>query len=89
MNRRTNLLVGLLDGSVNGLTFGRAGKRYVMLSRGLITLHRTDPEALRAIVLHELAHLRNRDVDIAYLDRSTCTSEKAAGPADGSKTASG
>ncbi|MCX5199362.1 M48 family metallopeptidase [Streptomyces sp. NBC_00249] len=67
MDRRVNLLVDLLDGRVNALAFGRVGKRYVLLSRGLIALRDTDPEAFRAIVLHELAHLRNRDVDIAYL----------------------
>jgi hypothetical protein len=62
-----NLLVDLLDGRVTALAFGRVGKRYVLLSRGLIALHHTDPGAFRAIILHELAHLRNRDVDIAYL----------------------
>ncbi|MFG2715087.1 M48 family metalloprotease [Streptomyces goshikiensis] len=67
LEQRVNLLVDLLDGRVNGLAFGRAGKRYVLLSRGLIALYDTDPGAFRAIVLHELAHLRNRDVDIAYL----------------------
>lgn len=50
-----------------GLAFGRVGRRYVMLSSGLLQLHRRDPEVFRAIVLHELAHLRNRDVDIAFL----------------------
>ncbi|MFD6231334.1 M48 family metalloprotease [Streptomyces sp. NPDC060232] len=67
VDQRVNPLVDLLDGRVNALCFGRVGKRYVMLSRGLITLRHSDPEAFRAIVLHELAHLRNRDVDIAYL----------------------
>ncbi|MFF5705240.1 M48 family metalloprotease [Streptomyces sp. NPDC012794] len=65
--RRINPLVDLLDGRVNALAFGRAGTRYVLLSRGLIALHDTDPGRFRAIVLHELAHLHNRDVDIAYL----------------------
>ncbi|MER5850716.1 M48 family metalloprotease [Streptomyces sp. NPDC002012] len=67
VDRRVNLLVDLLDGRVTALAFGRVGKRYVLLSRGLIALHHTDPGAFRAIILHELAHLRNRDVDIAYL----------------------
>lgn len=67
VDRRVNLLTDLLDGRVTALAFGRVGMRYVLLSRGLIALHDTDPRAFRAIVLHELAHLRNRDVDIAYL----------------------
>ncbi|MFJ4848721.1 M48 family metalloprotease [Streptomyces sp. NPDC088733] len=55
------------DQRPTGLAFGRVGRRYVMLSGGLLRLHDLDPEAFRAIVLHELAHLRNRDVDIAFL----------------------
>ncbi|AJC61151.1 M56 family metallopeptidase [Streptomyces sp. 769] len=51
----------------SGLAFGRVGRRQVMLSAGLLQLYRRDPEAFRAIVLHELAHLRNRDVDIAFV----------------------
>ncbi|WP_335937446.1 M48 family metalloprotease [Streptomyces sp. PTD5-9] len=50
-----------------GLAFGRVGRRHVMLGNGLLRLHSRDPEAFRAIVLHELAHLRNRDVDTAFL----------------------
>ncbi|MFF1508887.1 M48 family metalloprotease [Streptomyces sp. NPDC058326] len=60
-------LVDLLAPAATGLAFGRRGRRYVMLSRGLLQLYERDPAAFRAIVLHELAHLRNRDVDIAFL----------------------
>ncbi|MFJ8584048.1 M48 family metalloprotease [Streptomyces sp. NPDC093595] len=63
-------VVDLLDPGVTGLAFGRRGRRYVMLSRGLLHLYDTDPTAFRAVVLHELAHLRNRDVDIAFLTDS-------------------
>jgi Zn-dependent protease with chaperone function len=55
------------DQRPTGLAFGRVGRRHVMLGGGLLRLHGIDPEAFRAIVLHELAHLRNRDVDIAFL----------------------
>ncbi|MFD8597101.1 M48 family metalloprotease [Kitasatospora sp. NPDC059646] len=55
------------DQRLTGLAFGRVGRRHVLLSRGLLQLHRSDPEAFREIVLHELAHLRNRDVDIAFV----------------------
>ncbi|GLX48977.1 hypothetical protein Shyhy01_19270 [Streptomyces hygroscopicus subsp. hygroscopicus] len=60
-------VVDLRDQRPTGLAFGRIGRRHVMLSGGLLRLHGIDPEAFRAIVLHELAHLRNRDVDIAFL----------------------
>jgi hypothetical protein len=48
------------------LAFGRIGRRYVALTGGLVMQHYTDPAAFRAILLHELAHLRNGDVDKAY-----------------------
>jgi Zn-dependent protease with chaperone function len=50
-----------------GLAFGRFGRRYVQLDAGLVTGFTTDRAKFRAVVLHELAHLRNRDVDITYL----------------------
>jgi Zn-dependent protease with chaperone function len=56
-----------LDASCGGLAFGRPGRRFVALSGGLATKLWTDPELFRAVVLHELAHLRNGDVDKAYL----------------------
>ncbi|MER5360077.1 M48 family metalloprotease [Streptomyces sp. NPDC002785] len=64
---RVRFVVDRRDQGLTGLAFGRVGRRYVMLGDGLLRLHSRDPEAFRAIVLHELAHLRNRDVDIAFL----------------------
>ncbi|MCK7625869.1 M56 family metallopeptidase [Streptomyces sp. RS10V-4] len=64
---RVRFVADWRDPAPTGLAFGRVGRRQVMLSGGLLQLHRQDPEAFRAIVLHELAHLRNRDVDIAFL----------------------
>jgi Zn-dependent protease with chaperone function len=55
-----------LSRSAGGLAFGRVGRRYVALGGGLVTTSYTDPEAFRAVVLHELGHLRNRDVDKTY-----------------------
>lgn len=68
--RRVTFLVDFLDSGVNGVTFGRAGHRRIILSRGLIRLldgSTSDRAAFRAVVLHELAHLRNRDVDITLV----------------------
>ncbi|MEU7835121.1 M48 family metalloprotease [Nonomuraea sp. NPDC049129] len=56
-----------LTGSVGGVAFGRYGRRYLGLDAGLVTKLVTDRTAFRAIVLHELAHLRNADVDRTYL----------------------
>ncbi|MCX5199759.1 M48 family metalloprotease [Streptomyces sp. NBC_00249] len=57
-------------GSVTARAFGRAGWYAVVLDAGLVMQFRPDPARLRALVLHELAHLRNRDTDIACLTRS-------------------
>ncbi|MGW7047026.1 M48 family metalloprotease [Streptomyces avermitilis] len=50
--------------------FGRAGRYTVRIDMGLAINFRGDPVRFQAIVLHELAHLRNRDVDIAGLTRA-------------------
>lgn len=46
--------------------YGRAGQYTVCLHIGLVSLQRQDIEGFRAVVLHELAHIRRRDVDYAY-----------------------
>ncbi|GGS14297.1 hypothetical protein GCM10010269_62020 [Streptomyces humidus] len=53
--------------SVGAFTFGRAGRYTVCLHAGLLVRRQTDPSRFDAVVLHELAHVRNRDVDLAYL----------------------
>jgi Zn-dependent protease with chaperone function len=55
-----------LDPSPTGLAFGRPGRHAVALNGGLVTRQFADPPAFRAVVRHELAHLRNRDVDLTY-----------------------
>jgi Zn-dependent protease with chaperone function len=56
-----------LNMASSGVAFGLPGRRRVALSGGLTTRFWTDPEVFRAVVLHELAHLRNQDVDKTYL----------------------
>jgi Zn-dependent protease with chaperone function len=51
----------------SGLAFGRFGKYFVAITGGLVTQYYTDREAFRSVILHELAHLRNKDVDKTYL----------------------
>jgi Zn-dependent protease with chaperone function len=53
--------------TAGGQAFGLPGRRRVQLDPGLLLRHTTDRRAFRAVVLHELAHLRNRDVDKTYL----------------------
>ncbi|GAA1264785.1 hypothetical protein GCM10009677_15800 [Sphaerisporangium rubeum] len=47
--------------------FGRPGRRYLAVDAPLTFHLSTDPRAAEAILLHELAHLRNGDVDRTYL----------------------
>ncbi|GAA0664488.1 hypothetical protein GCM10010193_14810 [Kitasatospora atroaurantiaca] len=49
-----------------GVAFGHRRRRLVCLDAGLLALRGRDPEAFRAVVLHELAHLRNRDVTVTH-----------------------
>lgn len=46
--------------------FGRLGRYHIALTGGLVILFSTNQTAFRAIMLHELAHLRNRDVNKTY-----------------------
>ncbi|MDP9643227.1 Zn-dependent protease with chaperone function [Actinopolyspora lacussalsi] len=59
-------LVDPLNPRAGGLAFGDGRRRYVRLDAGLLTLFRTDPASFRAVVLHELAHVRDRDVPTTY-----------------------
>jgi len=48
-----------------GVAFGNHRRKYVALNAGMLVLRRSDPAAFRAIVLHELAHVR-ADVTVTY-----------------------
>ena len=55
-----------LDASAGGLAFGHPGRYSVAIGGGLVVKQVADPPAFRAVVRHELAHIRNRDVGITY-----------------------
>ncbi|MEH1057583.1 hypothetical protein V6U89_20545 [Micromonospora sp. CPCC 206171] len=65
--RRPPTFVVSRSARVSGNTFGTVGVRYVRLDLGLVHAHRTAPGVFRAVVQHELAHLRNADVDLTRL----------------------
>jgi Zn-dependent protease with chaperone function len=60
------LLWNPLDASAGGLAFGHPGRYSVAVGGGLVVQQVTDPPAFAAVVRHELAHIRNRDVGITY-----------------------
>lgn len=59
-------LLNPLAPSNSGLAFGRFGRYYVVLNGGLAVQFYADRPAFRAVMLHELAHLRNGDVNKTY-----------------------
>lgn len=67
LKRRPVFLVDPVSPRTGGLAFGSGRSGYVALDAGLVTLHHTDRRSFQAVVLHELAHLRNGDVRITYL----------------------
>lgn len=52
--------------SVDGQAFGLRNRYAVRLGSGLRLLLRRDPKSFRAIVLHELAHIANKDILPTY-----------------------
>jgi Zn-dependent protease with chaperone function len=67
LRRAPVFLADLSARAPGGLAFGRPGRYYVLLNAGLITKFVTDRAGFRAVVMHEIAHLRNGDVTKAYL----------------------
>jgi Zn-dependent protease with chaperone function len=55
-----------LQPTATGVAFGHPGRYAVGLTGGLVVRHATDPDGFRAIIRHELAHIRNRDVGLTY-----------------------
>ena len=56
-----------LNARLSAFTFGRPGRRFVAVSGGTAVAAVRQPAAFEAVILHELAHIKNRDIDQAYL----------------------
>jgi Zn-dependent protease with chaperone function len=67
LQRPPEFLWNPVNGSHFALAFGRAPTYRVGFTGALAVLHYTDPAAFRAVMLHELAHIRNNDVKKAYM----------------------
>lgn len=68
-----------LNANRNALVFGFLGRYSLALSGGLVTQYYADRPTFRAIVFHELAHLRNKDVDKTYITLSVWQAFVVAG----------
>ncbi|MET8829820.1 M48 family metalloprotease [Streptomyces sp. NPDC004610] len=60
------VVVDLTALDAGAVVFGHTGGRVLSVNNGLLHARRSDPARFQAVVLHEFAHLRHRDVDIAY-----------------------
>ncbi|WP_207919727.1 M48 family metalloprotease, partial [Micromonospora sp. KC207] len=65
--RRPPVFVVSRSARISGNTFGAGPVRYVRLDLGLVHAQRTAPQVFRAVVLHELAHVRNADIHLTRL----------------------
>ena len=56
-----------LNARLSAFAFGRPGRRFVAVSGGAAVAAVRKPAAFDAVILHELAHVKNRDIDQTYL----------------------
>ena len=56
-----------LNDRLSAFAFGRPGRRFVAVSGGSAVAAVRKPAAFEAVILHELAHIKNRDIDQTYL----------------------
>ena len=56
-----------LNVRLSAFAFGRPGRRFVAISGGAAVAAARKPAAFDAVILHELAHVKNRDIDQTYL----------------------
>jgi Zn-dependent protease with chaperone function len=62
-----NFLLDPLASTSRAQAFGLPRRRMISLSTPLVMQSAADPDLVRGVVRHELAHLKNRDVDYTYL----------------------
>lgn len=67
INKAPIFLVNPTNPVCTGVAFGRFSKNYIAITGGLVTKFFTDKFSFRAVVLHELAHLDNGDIQKTYL----------------------
>ena len=68
LSRNPTLLWNPTNFAISGVAFGRLGQYYLSLTAGLVKqfYDAHNRPRFRAIVLHELAHLQNADIDKTY-----------------------
>jgi Zn-dependent protease with chaperone function len=66
VDRVPRFVVDPAKATPGAVVFGRGRDRTVCLHGGLVAVHEADEQRFRAVVLHELAHIRNKDVGVTY-----------------------
>lgn len=66
LKREPQFLWNPFNPASEGLAFGYMGRYAVALTGGLVKQAYNNPPAFRAVMRHELAHLRNGDIDKTY-----------------------
>ena len=66
LDRMPRFVVDPAAVSAGAVVFGTSRRPTVCLHGGLLARRVTDPAGFRAVLLHELAHLRNRDTTTTY-----------------------
>ncbi|KPH97538.1 peptidase M48 Ste24p [Actinobacteria bacterium OV450] len=66
LKRMPRVVVDPSAASTGAAVFGRTGRPTVCLHGGLLARRTAVPEDFDAVLLHELAHIRNRDVTLTY-----------------------
>ena len=56
-----------LDVRLSAFAFGRPRRRFIAISGGAAVAAARKPAAFDAVILHELAHIKNRDIDQTYM----------------------
>ena len=64
--RLPRVVVDRASVATGAVVFGRNRRPTVCLFGGLLACRRSDPERFRAVLLHEFAHIANRDITVTY-----------------------
>ncbi|MGW8992435.1 M48 family metalloprotease [Streptomyces zhihengii] len=66
LRRAPRVVVDPAAATTGAVVFGSTRRPVLCLHGGLLATHRADPVRFRAVLLHELAHIANRDITLTY-----------------------
>ncbi|WP_030618814.1 M48 family metalloprotease [Streptomyces achromogenes] len=66
LGRTPRFVVDPASRATGAVAFGRSRRPVIRLDGGLVVTADSEQERFRAVVLHELAHLHHKDIDITY-----------------------